>query len=111
MILLTPHSTVAFPTSGPAPDVDFVLSICLQSNPVTGHASKHVLSAAQVPAGAVSGMSEPSGSHKARPAPSGSSVRMSRDRQSGKRKDAASMFINCSASVLSCYMSLCSSAV
>uniref|UniRef100_A0A803MY13 Suppressor of forked domain-containing protein n=1 Tax=Chenopodium quinoa TaxID=63459 RepID=A0A803MY13_CHEQI len=73
---------------GPAPDVDFVLSICLQSNPVTGQASKHVPSAGQVPAVAASGMSEPSGTHKARPAPSGSSVRMARDRQPGKRKDA-----------------------
>lgn len=88
-----PPALVAFISNlpaieGPAPDVDFVLSICLQSNPVTGHALKHMTSAAQVPAGAASGISEPSGSHKARPAPSVSSVRMTRDRPSGKRKDA-----------------------
>lgn len=79
--------------SGPSPDVDFVLSICLQSNPITGQAPKQVTTAAQVPGGAASGISEPSGSHRSRAAPSGSSVRMTRDRQSGKRKDSESMFI------------------
>ncbi|KAL2900865.1 Cleavage stimulation factor subunit 77 [Bienertia sinuspersici] len=89
----TPPAIVAFianlpSVEGPSPDVDFVLSICLQSNPVTGQALKHVTSGLQVPAGATSGVSEPSGSQKSHAVPSGSSVRMTRDRQSGKRKDA-----------------------
>ncbi|XP_074287176.1 cleavage stimulation factor subunit 77 [Silene latifolia] len=68
---------------GPAPDIDFVLSICLQSNITTNHMVKTSL---QVPAGAASSISEP-GQNKTRPVPSGSSVRMTRDRQPGKRKE------------------------
>ncbi|XP_057519299.1 cleavage stimulation factor subunit 77 isoform X2 [Amaranthus tricolor] len=73
---------------GPAPDVDFVLSICLQSNPVPEQASKHLTTVTQLPAGAASSKNEPSGSYISRPIPSGSSSRMTRDRQSGKRKDS-----------------------
>lgn len=88
-----PPALVAFianlpAVEGPSPDVDFVLSICLQSNPITGQVPKQVTTPAQVPGGAVSGISEPSGSHRSRAAPSGSSVRMTSDRQSGKRKDS-----------------------
>lgn len=61
---------------GPAPDVNFVLSICLQSN----------LPASQ-PAKSGTG-SELSGSSRQRPVPSGSSARSTLDRQSGKRKYA-----------------------
>ncbi|CAO2827008.1 unnamed protein product [Amaranthus hypochondriacus] len=88
-----PPTLVAFianlpAVEGPAPDVDFVLSICLQSNPVTEQASKHLTTVTQLPAGAASLKNEPSGSYISRPIPSGSSSRMTRDRQSGKRKDS-----------------------
>lgn len=82
----------ALSCSGPAPDVDFVLSICLQSNPVPEQASKHLTTVTQLPAGAASSKNEPSGSYISRPIPSGSSSRMTRDRQSGKRKDSESKY-------------------
>ncbi|KAL8136521.1 hypothetical protein V2J09_002522, partial [Rumex salicifolius] len=59
---------------GPAPDVNFVLSICLQSNLPTSQTAKS------------SHGSEISGSSKPRPVTSGSSARSTLDRQSGKRK-------------------------
>ncbi|KAK9671320.1 hypothetical protein RND81_12G021600 [Saponaria officinalis] len=89
----TPPALVAFignlpaveDMAGPSPDVDFVLSICLQSNIATNHMVK--TSVTQVPNGAASSLSEPSGLNKTRPVSSGSSVRMTRDRQPAKRKE------------------------
>ncbi|KAJ8422508.1 hypothetical protein Cgig2_030843 [Carnegiea gigantea] len=74
---------------GPAPDVDLVLSICLQSNTMTGQAAKQSTSVTQ--GVAAPSISEPSGTNKSRPVPSGSSVRMTRP--SVKKKDADSMFL------------------
>lgn len=84
-----PPALVAFianlpAVEGPAPDVDLVLSICLQSNTMTGQAAKQSTSVTQ--AVAVPSISEPSGTNKSRPVPSGSSVRMTRP--SVKKKDA-----------------------
>lgn len=70
---------------GPSPDVDFVLSICLQSNIPTG--PKAVNPSKQLQTGPAPSTSDLSGSSKPHPVPSGSSFKTTRDRQSGKRKD------------------------
>ncbi|GMH22960.1 hypothetical protein Nepgr_024803 [Nepenthes gracilis] len=85
-----PPALVAFianlpAVEGPVPDADFVLSICLQSNIPTSHSVNSASSSAQLPVGGAA-VSEHSGSNKSNPVPSGSSVRMTRDQQSGKRK-------------------------
>ncbi|GAB4858026.1 Cleavage stimulation factor subunit 77 [Ancistrocladus abbreviatus] len=85
-----PPALVAFianlpAVEGPVPDADFVLSICLQSNIPTGQTVKPGVPPVQVAAGGSN--REPTVSTKSRPALSGSSMRTSRDRQSGKRKD------------------------
>ncbi|XP_057995120.1 cleavage stimulation factor subunit 77 isoform X1 [Hevea brasiliensis] len=81
----TPPALMSFlvnlPTvEGPTPNVDIVLSICLQSDIPNGQAGK--LGTSPAPA-----TSDLSGSSKSRPVPSGSSFKQLRDRQSGKRKD------------------------
>ncbi|XP_050269292.1 cleavage stimulation factor subunit 77 isoform X3 [Quercus robur] len=88
----TPPALVAFLASlpaveGPAPDVDIVLSICLQSDIPAGYTGKSGASLAQLSGGPASSLSDVSGSSKAHPILSGSSFKPTRDRQSGKRKD------------------------
>ncbi|CBI24084.3 hypothetical protein VitviT2T_017065 [Vitis vinifera] len=84
----TPPALVAFianlpAVEGPSPDVDVVLSICLQSNVSTGQTGLST----QLAAGPVPSTSDLSGSSKSHPVPSGSSFKPMRDRQPGKRKD------------------------
>lgn len=69
---------------GPAPNVDIVLSICLQSDIPVGKAGKS--GTAQNPMLSGPATSDLSGSSRSRPVPSGSSFK-TRDRHSGKRKD------------------------
>ncbi|KAJ8770398.1 hypothetical protein K2173_015012 [Erythroxylum novogranatense] len=69
---------------GPTPNVDIVLSICLQSDIPSGVMGKAGTSPATGPAPATSDLS---GSSRSHPARSGSSFKPARDRQSGKRKD------------------------
>ncbi|XP_075647410.1 cleavage stimulation factor subunit 77 [Castanea sativa] len=88
----TPPALVAFLASlpaveGPAPDVDIVLSICLQSDISAGYTGKSGPSPAQLSGGPAPSLSDVSGSSKAHPILSGSSFKPTRDRQSGKRKD------------------------
>ncbi|KAM3712123.1 hypothetical protein ACJW31_01G158800 [Castanea mollissima] len=88
----TPPALVAFLASlpaveGPAPDVDIVLSICLQSDIPAGYTGKSGPSLAQLSGGPAPSLSDVSGSSKAHPILSGSSFKPTRDRQSGKRKD------------------------
>ncbi|XP_020535637.1 cleavage stimulation factor subunit 77 isoform X3 [Jatropha curcas] len=71
---------------GPTPNVDIILSICLQSDIPTGQMGKLGTSAVPLPAGPAPATSDLSGSSKSRPVLSGSSFQQSRDRQSGKRK-------------------------
>ncbi|XP_021592006.1 cleavage stimulation factor subunit 77 isoform X4 [Manihot esculenta] len=82
----TPPALVSFLASlptveGPTPNVDIVLSICLQADIPNGQVGK--LGASPAPA-----TSDLSGSSKSRPVPSSSSFKQLRDRQSGKRKDS-----------------------
>ncbi|CAL5346326.1 unnamed protein product [Camellia sinensis] len=70
---------------GPAPDIDFVLSICLQSNIPTGQTGKSVNPSTQLQTGPAPSASDLSGSSKPHPVPSGSSFKTTRDR---KRRDA-----------------------
>nr|POF24890.1 cleavage stimulation factor subunit 77 [Quercus suber] len=88
----TPPALVAFLASlpaveGPAPDVDIVLSICLQGDIPAGYTGKSGASPAQLSGGPAPSLSDVSGSSKAHPILSGSSFKPTRDRQSGKRKD------------------------
>lgn len=78
---------------GPTPNVDIVLSICLQSNIPLGQIGKSTTTAAQTPAGPAPSSSDLSGSTRSHPIPSASSFKPTRDRQSGKRKDLVSRFI------------------
>ena len=75
---------------GPAPNVDIVLSICLQSDIPVGKAGKS--GTAQNPMLSGPATSDLSGSSRSRPVPSGSSFK-TRDRHSGKRKDRDSTFM------------------
>lgn len=82
----TPPALLAFMASlpvvdGPVPDVDFVISVCLQSNIPTEQAGKVGTSSMQLPAGPRPSTSNLSGSSRHHPAQSGSS------RQSAKRRD------------------------
>ncbi|CAH2037100.1 unnamed protein product [Thlaspi arvense] len=79
----TPPALIAFLANlpivdGPTPNVDVVLSICLQSDLATGQTSKQS-SAAK---GNVQSQNDPSGSSR------GGSQRLSRDRRATKRKDS-----------------------
>ncbi|KAL7206663.1 hypothetical protein ACSBR2_019389 [Camellia fascicularis] len=86
----TPPALLAFianlpAVEGPAPDIDFVLSICLQSNIPTGQTGKSVNPSTQLQTGPTPSTSDLSGSSKPHPVPSGSSFKTTRDR---KRRDA-----------------------
>ncbi|XP_065849902.1 cleavage stimulation factor subunit 77 isoform X2 [Euphorbia lathyris] len=70
---------------GPTPNVDIVLSICLQSEAPNGLGKSG--SSAPVQASLAPATSDLSGSSKSRPVPSHSSFKPSSDRQSRKRKD------------------------
>ncbi|KAM7479219.1 hypothetical protein LguiA_027432 [Lonicera macranthoides] len=83
----TPPALVAFIASlpmveGPSPDVDLVLSICLQSNIPTSQTGKQGTASKQLQNGPAPSTSDLSGSRM----PSGSSFKP-RDRHPGKRKD------------------------
>lgn len=75
---------------GPSPDVDFVISICLQSN--IPSASAKPGTPQQLPAGPAPSTSDLSGSSKLK--------QQTRDRQTGKRKQRESM---CYYSCLFCF--------
>lgn len=82
----TPPALLAFMANlpvvdGPIPDVDFVISVCLQSNIPTEQAGKLGTSSTRLPAGHRPSTSNLSGSSKHHPAQSGSS------RQSAKKRD------------------------
>lgn len=85
----TPPALISFLANlpvveGPAPNVDIVLSICLQSDVPVGKTGKS--GTTQTPMLSGPATSDLSGSSRSRPVPSGSSFK-TRDRQSGKRKD------------------------
>ncbi|XP_022154467.1 cleavage stimulation factor subunit 77 isoform X2 [Momordica charantia] len=89
----TPAALIAFlanlpAVDGPTPDVDVVLSVCLESDIPTIPSIKSGATPAQVSAGpvATTTTSDLSGSSKSH-AFSNSSLKHTRDRQSGKRKD------------------------
>ncbi|KAK1578044.1 hypothetical protein Q3G72_027104 [Acer saccharum] len=91
ILKVTPPALVAFLTNlpaveGPTPNVDIVLSICLQSDIPTGQIGKSVTPSTQMPAGPAPSTSDISGSNRSHPIPSGSSFKP-RDRKSQKRKD------------------------
>lgn len=77
---------------GPTPNVDIVLSICLQSDLPTGQSGK-IGAPPQLPTGPAPSTSELSGSSKSHPMPSGSSLKPTSKRQYGKRKELDSMCI------------------
>ncbi|XP_031283342.1 cleavage stimulation factor subunit 77 isoform X2 [Pistacia vera] len=88
----TPPALVAFlanlpAVEGPTPNVDVVLSICLQSDIPRGQTGKSGTFPAQTPAGPAISASDVSGSTRSHPVPSGSSFKQTRDKQSLKRKD------------------------
>ncbi|KAJ0099429.1 hypothetical protein Patl1_19754 [Pistacia atlantica] len=78
---------------GPTPNVDVVLSICLQSDIPRGQTGKSGTFPAQTPAGPATSASDVSGSTRSHPGPSGSSFKQTRDKQSLKRKDLDSKFM------------------
>ncbi|CAK7355911.1 unnamed protein product [Dovyalis caffra] len=89
----TPPALISFLANlpiveGPTPNVDIVLSICLQSDVPIGQTGKSRTALSPMPSGAAPATSDLSGSSKSRPVPSGSSFK-TRDRQSGKRKERA----------------------
>ncbi|KAL9276553.1 hypothetical protein ACSQ67_025900 [Phaseolus vulgaris] len=99
----TPPALVAFlanlpAVEGPTPNVDIVLSICLQSDLPTGQSAKIGISTqvqtgkggipSQLPAGSAPATSELSGSSKSHPVPSGVSLKPGSNRQYGKRKES-----------------------
>lgn len=86
----TPPALVAFlanlpSVDGPTPNVDIVLSICLQSDLPTGQSGK-VGIPSQLPAGPAPATSELSGSSKSHPVQSGLSHMQPGRKQYGKRK-------------------------
>ncbi|WRX13064.1 hypothetical protein QQP08_005551 [Theobroma cacao] len=72
--------------TGPIPNVDIVLSICLQSDLPTGQTKKLTALPSQRTTGPAPSTSDLSGSSKSHPIPSSSSFRP-RERHLGKRKD------------------------
>ncbi|XVE68511.1 hypothetical protein DITRI_Ditri09bG0073900 [Diplodiscus trichospermus] len=87
----TPPALLAFLTSlpaleGPTPNVDIVLSICLQNDIQSGQTKKSATLPSRRTTGPAPSTSDLSGSSKSHPVPSSSSFRP-RDRQLGKRKD------------------------
>ncbi|KAK1356916.1 Suf domain-containing protein [Heracleum sosnowskyi] len=69
---------------GPSPDVDFVLSICIQSNFPAKQAGKPGTTSKQMQGVAAPSLSDTNKSH---PVPNSSAYKPTRDRQTGKRKD------------------------
>ncbi|KAK1404360.1 Cleavage stimulation factor subunit 77 [Heracleum sosnowskyi] len=69
---------------GPSPDVDFVLSICMQSNFPAKQAGKPGTTSKQMQGVAAPSLSDTNKSH---PVPNSSANKPTRDRQTGKRKD------------------------
>ncbi|KAK7325331.1 hypothetical protein VNO77_29493 [Canavalia gladiata] len=99
----TPPALVAFlanlpAVEGPTPNVDIVLSICLQSDLSTGQSGKTGLPTqvqigktgipTQLSAGPAPATSELSGSSKSHPIQSGVSLKPTSNRQYGKRKES-----------------------
>ncbi|KAK7266964.1 hypothetical protein RIF29_19626 [Crotalaria pallida] len=97
----TPPALVAFlanlpAVEGPMPNVDIVLSICMQSDLLNGQIGKTGIPtqlqsgktgiSAQLPAGPAPATSELSGSSKSHPVASGLSFKPTNNRQYGKRK-------------------------
>ncbi|XP_057445696.1 cleavage stimulation factor subunit 77 isoform X2 [Lotus japonicus] len=88
----TPPALLAFlanlpAVEGPTPNVDIVLSICLQSDLPTGQSGKKTGAPTQSPAGPAPATSELSGSNKSHPVQSGLSLKRTGNRQHGKRKE------------------------
>lgn len=75
--------------TGPTPNVDIVLSICLQSDLPAAHSGK-IGVPARLPTGPAPCTSEISGSSKSHPMPSASSFKPT-GRRHGKRKELDSM--------------------
>ncbi|KAE9612544.1 putative suppressor of forked, tetratricopeptide-like helical domain-containing protein [Lupinus albus] len=94
----TPPALVAFlanlpAVEGPTPNVDIVLSICLQSDLLTSQSGKtgiptQLQSAKTVVSTPLPATSELSGSNKSHPVASGLSFKPTNNRQYGKRKDS-----------------------
>jgi hypothetical protein len=78
--------------AGPTPNVDIVLSICLQSDLPTGQSGKTGIPS-QLPVGPAPATSELSGSSKSHPVQSGLSHKQPGRKQYGKRKQLDSMCI------------------
>jgi len=103
---------------GPTPNVDIVLSICLQSDLPTGQSAKTGISTqvqtgkagipSQLSAGYAPATSELSGSTKSHPVPSGVSLKPGSNRQYGKRKESDSMCIIYLGSYTYKYIIVCS---
>ncbi|KAK1358777.1 Cleavage stimulation factor subunit 3 [Heracleum sosnowskyi] len=72
---------------GPSPDVDFVLSICMQSNFTAKQTGKPGTTSKQMQGVAAPSSSDISGPNKSHPVPNSSAYKPTRDRQTGKRKD------------------------
>lgn len=85
------NCVLGFP--GPTPNVDIVLSICLQSDLPTGQSGKKTGAPTQSPAGPAPATSELSGSNKSHPVQSGLSLKRTGNRQHGKRKELDSKYI------------------
>ncbi|KAJ7976482.1 Cleavage stimulation factor subunit 77 [Quillaja saponaria] len=88
----TPPALVAFLSNlpaieGPTPNVDIVLSICLQSDLSMGQSGKLGTPPTQLPAGPAPSTSELSASSKSHPIPSASSFKPTSNRHYGKRKE------------------------
>ncbi|KAJ1393235.1 Tetratricopeptide-like helical domain superfamily [Sesbania bispinosa] len=88
----TPPALVAFlanlpAVEGPTPNVDIVLSICLQSDLSAGQGGKTGIPK-QLPAGPAPATSELSGSSKSHPVASGLSLKPTSNRHYGKRKES-----------------------
>ncbi|PKI33144.1 hypothetical protein CRG98_046463 [Punica granatum] len=88
----TPQALAAFlatlpAVEGPTPDVDIVLSICLQSNIPAAPIGKPGAPQKQSSTGPALSGSEVSTSSKSHPVRSGSSFKQTGDRQAKKRKD------------------------
>ncbi|KAL8097037.1 cleavage stimulation factor subunit 77 [Apium graveolens] len=72
---------------GPSPDVDFVLSICMQTNFPAKQAGKPGTTSKQLQGVTVPSLSDISGSNKSHLGPNSSTYKPTRERQVAKRKD------------------------
>ncbi|KAK6930631.1 hypothetical protein RJ641_004725, partial [Dillenia turbinata] len=92
LLKATPPALVAFLSNlpaveGPLADVDFVLSICLQSDIPTGQVLKSGTSATQLPTVVVPSTSDLSSSRKSHSVPVGSVLKQAKQKNPAKRKD------------------------